>query len=206
MITWAIDYWYLCLAALLIGVATAAWIWLRLGARDDGSADVDAPARPVATPGKPLEPVKPVIDVAEPVSFASPPAPEPVPVASVADAAPAAAPAAFAAPVAADAAAGAGAETLRPAIAAAVGDPDDLTLLKGVGPKLNTLLISLGVTRFDQIAAWGAAEIAEVDGYLGSFKGRIARDGWVEQAGLLARGDTAGFAAKFGALGSENKG
>jgi predicted flap endonuclease-1-like 5' DNA nuclease len=200
MITWAIDYWYLCLAALLIGVATAAWIWLRLSAGDEASADVDAPARPSATPAKPLEPVKPVIDVAQPVSFTAPPAPEPVPVAPVV-AAPAAAPEAFAAPVA-----DAGAATPRPAIAAAVGDADDLTLLKGVGPKLNTLLISLGVTRFDQIAAWGDAEIGEVDGYLGNFKGRIVRDSWVEQAGLLARNDTAGFAAKFGALGSENKG
>ncbi len=93
-----------------------------------------------------------------------------------------------------------------PAIAAAVGAPDNLELIKGVGPKLNALLISLGVTRFDQIAAWGAAEIGEVDAYLGSFKGRITRDNWVEQAELLAAGDTAGFAAKFGALGSEIKG
>lgn len=203
MITWAIDYWYLCLAALLIGIATAAWIWLRLSASEDASAEVDEPVKPAA-PAKPLEPVKPVIDVAQPVTFTAPPEPVPAPV----DESPVGAPAAFVAPASAggDTAADGGAATPRPAIAAAVGDPDDLTLLKGVGPKLNALLISLGVTRFDQIAAWNEAEIAEVDGYLGNFKGRIVRDSWVEQAGLLARGDTAGFSAKFGALGSENKG
>lgn len=185
MMTWAMDYWYLCLAALIIGVATAAWIWLRTGsaAIDDDVADIDEPARRVtaAPAAVPLAPVKPVIDVAQPVKFVAP-TPEPVVV-----------------PVAANG------DAPRPNIAAAVGAPDDLTLIKGVGPKLNTLLLSLGVARFDQIAAWGAAEIAEVDQYLGTFKGRIARDSWVEQAGFLATGDHAGFAAKFGAVGSENK-
>ncbi len=199
MITWAIDYWYLCLAAFLIGVATAAWIWLRMGATHDaGDADLeDRTTRPAAA-ATPLEPVKPTIDVAEPVKFA---APEPVVAAPVA-AAPVVdtAPAAFAATGAEG-----GADSARPAIAAAVGDPDDLTLIKGVGPKLNALLISLGVTRFDQIAAWGAKEIGEVDRFLGNFKGRIARDSWVEQAGLLASGDHAAFTAKFGEIGSENK-
>lgn len=175
MIEWAQNYWYLCLIAFLIGVATAAWIWLR------ARADVAIPAREIDEPRAPIEPVRPVIDVAKPVAFAAPPAPEPVAVA----------------PVTAMAAA--------PAIAAAVGAPDDLTLIKGVGPKLNALLISLGVTRFDQIAAWGANEIAEVDRFLGAFKGRIGRDAWVEQAGFLARGDHAGFSARFGELGSENK-
>ena len=92
-----------------------------------------------------------------------------------------------------------------PAIPVAVGAPDDLLQLKGVGPKLNTLLNGLGVTRFDQIAAWGAREIGEVDAHLGSFKGRIVRDEWVHQAGLLATGAIAAFEAKHGKLDSENK-
>ena len=90
-------------------------------------------------------------------------------------------------------------------IPAAVGDADDLLQIKGIGPKLNTLLISLGVTRFDQIAAWGAAEIDKVDDHLGNFKNRITRDSWVEQAGLLAKGMIAEFETKFGKLDSENK-
>ncbi|MBO9576307.1 MAG: hypothetical protein J7494_11255 [Sphingobium sp.] len=88
-----------------------------------------------------------------------------------------------------------------PAPAKASGAPDDLRLMKGVGPKLATLLNTLGVTRFDQIAAWSAADIETIDAQLGTFKGRITRDSWVEQAGLLAKGDTAGFEAKFGKLG-----
>lgn len=88
----------------------------------------------------------------------------------------------------------------KPRIAAAVGEPDDLRKIKGIGPKLNTLLGELGVARYDQIAAWTAADVAEIDPYLGTFKGRIERDGWIEQAGFLARGDIAGFEAKFGKL------
>jgi predicted flap endonuclease-1-like 5' DNA nuclease len=90
-------------------------------------------------------------------------------------------------------------------IPAAVGDPDNLLQIKGVGPKLNALLISLGITRFDQIAAWGQPEVDTVDSHLGNFKDRITRDAWVEQAGLLATGAIAQFEAKFGKLDSENK-
>ena len=96
-----------------------------------------------------------------------------------------------------------GAAIPKPKIKAAVGAPDNLELLKGVGPKLNALLVSLGVTRFDQIAEWGADDIAEVDQHLGNFKGRVERDNWIDQAKLLASGDTAGFEAKYGSLGSE---
>ncbi len=88
---------------------------------------------------------------------------------------------------------------------AGAGKADDLELIKGVGPKLNTLLISLGVTRFAQIASWSAADVGEVDQYLGNFTGRIARDNWVDQAGYLAKGDLAGFAKKYGEVGSEIK-
>jgi predicted flap endonuclease-1-like 5' DNA nuclease len=169
----AIDTNMLILIAVGI-IAVALLLWLLLRGR--GSADVAPPARP-ETPRAPLEPARPVIDVAMPVSFAPPPPVEPAPIAAAAD-------------------------NERPAIAAASGEPDDLRQIKGVGPKLATLLASLGVTRFDQIAAWTAADIAEVDRFLGSFAGRIERDNWVEQAGYLARGDREGFAARFGALGS----
>jgi large subunit ribosomal protein L21 len=67
------------------------------------------------------------------------------------------------------------------------GKADDLKRISGVGPKLEKLLNSNGVFHFDQIAAWNEAEIAYMDDQL-SFKGRIARDGWIDQA--------AGFAAE----------
>jgi predicted flap endonuclease-1-like 5' DNA nuclease len=82
--------------------------------------------------------------------------------------------------------------------AAAAGD--DLTRIKGVGPKLVALLDSIGVTSFAQIAAWDEAEIDRIDAQLGAFAGRIRRDNWVEQARLLAEGDTAAYEAKFGKL------
>ena len=81
--------------------------------------------------------------------------------------------------------------------------PDNLELLKGVGPKLNTLLKSLGVTSFEQVANWSAADVREIDSRLGTFAGRISRDNWVDQAKLLVAGDVKGFEKKYGALGSE---
>lgn len=83
--------------------------------------------------------------------------------------------------------------------------PDDLELLKGVGPKLNTLLKSLGVTSFEQVANWSAADVREIDSRLGTFAGRISRDNWVDQAKLLVAGDVKGFEKKYGSLGSEIK-
>jgi len=70
---------------------------------------------------------------------------------------------------------------------AAAGD-DDLKRLSGVGPALEKKLHDLGVTTFAQIAAWGPEEIADFDDKL-SFKGRIERDNWVEQAKELAKGE-----------------
>ena len=88
-----------------------------------------------------------------------------------------------------------------PATATApAGKPDDLLKLKGVGPKLNMLLIELGVTRYSQIADWSDADIAAIDAKLGNFKGRPVRDQWVDQAKYLAAGDLAGFEAKYGKL------
>lgn len=86
----------------------------------------------------------------------------------------------------------------KPKIAAAVGKPDDLKRIKGIGPKLEKLCNSLGVKRWDQIAAWKAADVKEVDGHLGSFTGRIKRDEWVKQAKLLAKGDFDGHVKQYG--------
>ena len=58
---------------------------------------------------------------------------------------------------------------------------DDLKQLSGVGPALEKKLHEAGVTSFAQIAAWTADDIAEMDEKL-SFKGRIEREGWLDQA------------------------
>ncbi|MFT7060059.1 MAG: NADH-quinone oxidoreductase subunit E [Pseudorhodobacter sp.] len=69
--------------------------------------------------------------------------------------------------------------------AARGGQPDDLKKIEGIGPVLEKLCHSMGVFHFDQIAAWGAAEIAWMDGNLKGFKGRVTRDNWVPQAKLI---------------------
>jgi predicted flap endonuclease-1-like 5' DNA nuclease len=81
------------------------------------------------------------------------------------------------------------------------GPPDNLRLLKGVGPKLVAQLNEFGITRFDQLAGLTENEVALLDKRMGAFEGRIARDRLVEQACYLERGDTDGFEAKFGKLG-----
>jgi predicted flap endonuclease-1-like 5' DNA nuclease len=84
--------------------------------------------------------------------------------------------------------------------------PDNLELIKGLGPKVNKLLKDLGVTSFAQVASWTVADVADMDSKLGAFAGRITRDNWVDQAQLLAAGDIAGFEQKYGALGKAAKG
>jgi NADH-quinone oxidoreductase subunit E len=75
-------------------------------------------------------------------------------------------------------------EATRPAAldAAREGGADNLKQIKGVGPKLEALLHSLGIFHFDQIAGWEEAEIAWMDSHLEGFTGRVTRDNWVAQA------------------------
>ncbi|MBG6165880.1 NADH-quinone oxidoreductase subunit E [Labrenzia sp. EL_195] len=75
------------------------------------------------------------------------------------------------------------------------GKADDLKKLKGVGPKLEATLHELGFYHFDQVANWGPAEVAWVDSRL-KFKGRIERDGWIEQARTLAAGEDTEFSKR----------
>jgi large subunit ribosomal protein L21 len=63
---------------------------------------------------------------------------------------------------------------------AAEAAQDDMKKISGVGPALEKKLHGLGITTFAQIAAWTEEDIARVDGEL-NFKGRIERDGWLEQ-------------------------
>jgi large subunit ribosomal protein L21 len=64
---------------------------------------------------------------------------------------------------------------------------DDLSLIGGVGPKINEILIDLGYTSFADIAAWTDADIEKVEDRVGP-KGRVARDEWIEQAKELMAG------------------
>ena len=68
------------------------------------------------------------------------------------------------------------------------GDPDDLKKIKGVGPKFEGDLNSKGIYYWRQIAAWKSADIKMVEELIDSIPGRIERDEWVKQAGVLAKG------------------
>jgi large subunit ribosomal protein L22 len=61
---------------------------------------------------------------------------------------------------------------------------DDLEVISGVGPVLAEKLNSIGVYRFEQIANWTERNVQEFDELL-SFKGRIEREEWIEQAKAL---------------------
>ena len=68
------------------------------------------------------------------------------------------------------------------------GEKDDLKKISGVGPVLEKKLNSMGITTFAQVAAFTPEDIAKVDDAL-SFKGRIERDNWLEQAAEFAKGE-----------------
>jgi predicted flap endonuclease-1-like 5' DNA nuclease len=66
------------------------------------------------------------------------------------------------------------------------GTPDDLLLIKGIGPKLNQLLNNLGIWHYRQIVSWTPAEVAWVNAKI-DFKGRIQRERWQPQAAELMK-------------------
>jgi predicted flap endonuclease-1-like 5' DNA nuclease len=75
--------------------------------------------------------------------------------------------------------------------------PDDLTMLRGIGPRLAERLNTLGITRFVQLAMLDPGEAAALDAKLGANRGQLERDSWIDQAQMLAIGDIAGFEARY---------
>jgi predicted flap endonuclease-1-like 5' DNA nuclease len=63
---------------------------------------------------------------------------------------------------------------------------DDFTRLNGVGPRIAAALIAHGVTRFGQLAAWTADQLAAFDQEM-NLRGRAIRSDWIEQAKRLSR-------------------
>jgi predicted flap endonuclease-1-like 5' DNA nuclease len=75
---------------------------------------------------------------------------------------------------------------LESAKSAAVSAPDDLKLIKGIGPAFERELRKLGVHTFDQIAAWTEEAIGEIAPKIKAKPDRIKRDEWVQRAAELA--------------------
>ena len=179
--------------ALLIGIAIGWWMFARHRAASKPEADtprsqilqpsdiepLPGPARPVQRPAQRPRPIRDGIDTQEGRGLA-------------------------------DAGALATADVANQILgtdnqrdpADAGGPPDNLQMLKGVGPKLALRLNENGIFRFDQLASLSHNEVTMLDDKLGPFRGRISRDRVVEQAAYLARGDRDGFEARFGKLGS----
>ena len=65
------------------------------------------------------------------------------------------------------------------------GVADDLSAIKGIGPKLAEKLGEMGIYHYSQIAAWSEAEVAWMDENLGRPTGRVSRDNWVAAAAAL---------------------
>lgn len=178
------------LLALVIGLATAWWIWAqreREAEEDYYEEEEDRRLAPLPDPEAEPEPLEvSSADEVEEIAIdpEGDPDEDPYPLATALAATAAITPDPE--------------EDKRPNIAAAVGESDDLTRINGIGPKLHALCNALGIRRFDQIAKWDEADIAEVDAYLGGFKGRIERDRWVPQAKLLALGHIAEWESQFG--------
>ena len=167
--------WPIVLVAFLIGLAVAWLIFVRTRkttiTRDGGATEEPGNAKRNQA----------LID--SPPTMATPPSPVPAP-------SPAPTPTPSPRPQA---------ETIQ-AAQTANNSADDLSRIKGVGPKLVQLLNANGVTSFAQIAEWSDAEVAEMDAKLGRFAGRITRDDWRKQAKLLQDDDLSAYEASFGKL------
>jgi predicted flap endonuclease-1-like 5' DNA nuclease len=72
---------------------------------------------------------------------------------------------------------------------------DDLKRIRGVGLLIEKKLISLGVTKYEQIANWSGADVDRISQML-DFKGRIERENWIEQARILASGGATDFSRR----------
>jgi len=86
-------------------------------------------------------------------------------------------------------------EPPRPLAASSHGPQDDLKRIRGVGVLIEKRLNAMGISRYEQIANWTSGEIDRVSQVL-EFKGRIEREGWVEQARILLNGGQTEFSRR----------
>lgn len=77
------------------------------------------------------------------------------------------------------------------------GPADDLKLISGVGPVLEGKLNAVGITKWSQVATMTPDQITALESSL-NFKGRVARDNWLQQAEVLARGGVEEYRKVFG--------
>ncbi|MDX2287818.1 MAG: hypothetical protein NW217_03230 [Hyphomicrobiaceae bacterium] len=83
----------------------------------------------------------------------------------------------------------------KPVVPVAATPPDDLTLLRAIDEATQRTLRADGITRFAQIAAFTAADVERCEGLIG-VQGRVSREGWIEQAQILAKGGETEYARR----------
>ena len=203
----AIAFWAISFGgflSLVTGAVVAGIVWWLL-ARDDAPMAQGMTPPSAQTGPAPSDPEPDAAAAAPSAAAVAPaqpepdpaPAPDPVPDPTPMPKPDAEAVAAAGAPADTDSGADTGAAAKPEMLSAPkAGGADDLKQIKGVGPKLEQLLHSMGVYHFDQIAGWTAEEIAWVDENLQGFKGRVSRDDWVAQARVLAEGGATDFSDK----------
>ncbi|MEM8749482.1 MAG: hypothetical protein AAGF28_04230 [Pseudomonadota bacterium] len=88
---------------------------------------------------------------------------------------------------------------------AAAATPDNLKMIKGIGPQNEGRLNALGINSFAQIASWKKKDQAHYGDVL-AFPGRIEREDWVGQAKVLTKGGATQFSkrVKSGAVESSS--
>lgn len=79
---------------------------------------------------------------------------------------------------------------------APAGNVDDLKKIRGIGVLIEKKLNAMGVHSYEQIAQWSAADIDRISRVL-DFKGRIEREGWVQQARILTSGGQTEFSKRL---------
>lgn len=183
------------------------------------------PAKPVAPAEKAETPTPPasLVSATPPAAKKSAPKPKvaPKPKAAAKSAAATAKPTAKTAAKATAKPTKADADAARAALPTATlaATPDNLKLIKGIGPQNEGRLNGLGVNTFAQISKWTKKDQKNYGTVL-AFPGRIEREDWVSQAKTLAKGGQTDFAkrvksgsvsssvgkAKAGDMGKEPKG
>jgi predicted flap endonuclease-1-like 5' DNA nuclease len=75
-----------------------------------------------------------------------------------------------------------------PGVMPSLPAPDDVELIRGIGPKIAALLARHGITTLRQIAAFTEEDVARIGPLLPVYAGRIADDDWIGQARRLTAG------------------
>lgn len=219
-----LSAWWLPLLLVIIGLALlllpAGWSWRGVSRAEEAEADaavqaLQAPPAPalLAAP----EPAAAAISAPEPAAEVVEPEPEPEPATAAVEPEPEPEPAAAVEPepepepVAAvvepepEPAAAAEPEP-EPAAAAEPepAQPDDLTKVEGIGPKMDAALRAAGITTFARLAQTSEDDLRAAVAAAG-MRFAPSLPTWAEQAGYAARGDWDGLAAFQAALTAGRK-